>query len=161
VITPSLESIRAAYEVRTALEVQTTRQAAERRTEEEYHEIETFGRMSLDVIKQGDQEAFRTFDRRFHLAIAGAAGNRRLADLLADYLDLTSTLRYHDTPRLEHSVECALQHMEIADAIRDRSANRAEHRLREHIAKVQALVEEGFNGRAESEPDRTAPATRV
>ncbi|MEQ3553474.1 GntR family transcriptional regulator [Pseudonocardia nematodicida] len=148
VVSPSLESIRSAYEVRIALEAQAVRLAAERRTEAEADEVARLAQESLDAVGQGDRPAFRALDRTFHLAIASATHNPRLANVVADYVDLANTLRRRDAPQVDNSRECAGHHVRIAEAVTVHDPDAAERTLRLHLSKVQALVEDGFRAAA-------------
>lgn len=147
VVTPSLPAIRAAYEVRAGLEAQSVRLASLRRGDSEAGDIANLAQSSFDAVRDGDVTAFRELDRRFHLAIADAAGNARLGSLVRDYVDLVATLRLRDVPQVDNSLECAQHHVSIAAAITERTPDAAEQRLREHLSKVQSLVEAGFSRR--------------
>ncbi|MBK1783871.1 GntR family transcriptional regulator [Prauserella cavernicola] len=144
VVSPSLESIRSAYEVRIALEAQAVRLAAVRRTDQQATDIARIARESLDAVEAGDRPAFRARDREFHLAVADAAQNQRLANVVTDYVDLANTLRRRDVPQVDNSRECAGHHVRIADAIAVHDPDVAERTLKVHLSKVQQLVEDGF-----------------
>ncbi|MFI6574166.1 GntR family transcriptional regulator [Nocardiopsis sp. NPDC050513] len=148
---PSAESIRSAYEVRAALETQTARLAAQRRTDDEAAEITRLAEASRASAEAADLAGFRAHDQRLHAAIAAASGNRPLAHLVTDYLDLVTTLRRRDAPEVDNSSECAAQHVRIAAAIAAHAPDDAERHMRAHLAKVQAMVEAGLGARGEEE----------
>lgn len=150
VVRPSVHAIRDAYEVRTALEAQTVRLAAQRREDAEAEEITRLARASLEAVEAGDRAGFVSYDQQFHLAIAGASGNRQLRILVADYIDLANTLRRRDVPEAGDSLECAREHVLIAEAIAERNVETAHRRLREHLTNVQYMVEDGFARASES-----------
>jgi GntR family transcriptional regulator, rspAB operon transcriptional repressor len=143
VVEPSAEAIREAYELRMALETEAALRATSRVSEDALREIAARAEESSEAAGRGDQLAFADLDRRFHLAIAAGAHNRRLLLALEDALDLVSALRSRDAP-VDANPEYAAHHMAIARAMADRDEARVRARLREHLAAVRDLVLEAF-----------------
>ena len=140
VLSPSRSAIRQAYEVREALEVFAVRIAAERVSGDDLERICDCAERSLDGASRGDQASFREWDFAFHRAIAEAADNPRLTELIEDVFTLIGTLRQRDFPVGGWSVECGKAHVRIADAIARRDAPAAEAAAREHIRQVESYV---------------------
>jgi GntR family transcriptional regulator, rspAB operon transcriptional repressor len=140
VVRPSRRAIREAYEVREALEVFAVRTVAERVNGSDLEVIRDDAERSLWCAQRGDQAGFHEWDFAFHQAIAEAAGNPRLKELIEDVNTLIRTLRQRDFPDSRWSVDCAQGHMRIADAIARRDAADAEHEAREHIRRVKGYV---------------------
>jgi DNA-binding GntR family transcriptional regulator len=140
VVRPSRRAIREAYEVREALEVFAVRTVAERVSESDLERIRDDAERSLWCAQRGDQSGFHEWDFAFHQAIAEAAGNPRLKELIEDVNTLIRTLRQRDFPDSRWSVDCAQGHMRIVDAIARHDAADAENEAREHIRRVKGYV---------------------
>jgi GntR family transcriptional regulator, rspAB operon transcriptional repressor len=140
VVRPSRSAIREAYEVREALEVFAVRSVAERVSGRDLDRISDAASLSLKGAARGDHTGFREWDFAFHRAIAEAAANPRLKELIEDVFTLIGTLRQRDLPDSRWPVECARSHVRIADAIARRDVSEAETAAREHIRQVEAWV---------------------
>jgi DNA-binding GntR family transcriptional regulator len=147
IITPTLESIRAAYEVRIGLEVQGVRLIAVRSDRSAVDEAREFADSCLAAAETGDRGEFRDFDRRFHLSLAKATENPLLERLIHDAFDLTWTLRDTEVPIMDDSLLCAQQHIKAMEAIEAGSPDDAETEMREHIQTVLDLVIAEFTAR--------------
>jgi len=145
IVTPSRDSIRSAYEIRTGLEAQAARIAAERGDPDLVDAAGSHAKSCLARAKKGDQPGFRKFDRKFHLALSTATGNPLLARFVHDAFDLTWALRRRDVPVATDSLECAKQHLHIIEAVESHGADEADAAMRQHIGKVQALVVAAFD----------------
>lgn len=148
IVTPSVEQIRAAYELRTALEVQGVRILSERGPSEELLESRAIAEQCLAAAERHDREGFRELDRRFHLSLASALDDARLAQFIHDAFDLTWTLRRRDVPDAGDSETCARQHLDVMDAIDARDAAAADLAMRAHLTKVQGIVVAAFESLA-------------
>ena len=148
VVRPSRRAIREAYEVREALEVFAVRTVAARVGGADLERISDAASRSLERAEQGDQSGFREWDFAFHRAIADAAANPRLKELIEDVFTLIGTLRQRDFPDFRWPVECARGHGQIADAIARRDVAGAEAAARAHIRQVEdyVLAEPRLNG---------------
>jgi len=140
VVRPSRSAIREAYEVREALEVFAVRSVAERVSDSDLELICDDAERSLRCAQRGDVAGFHEWDFAFHQAIAEAAANPRLKELIEDVNTLIRTLRQRDFPASEWSVDCAQAHMRIAAAIAHGDAAAAENEAREHIRRVEGYV---------------------
>lgn len=140
VISPSRGAIREAYEIREALEVFAVRSVAARVSGSDLERISDAAARSLQHAERGDQAGFREWDFAFHRAIAEAAANPRLKQLIEDVFTLIGTLRQRDFPDSSWSVECARGHVRMADAIAKRDVAEAENAAREHIRRVERYV---------------------
>jgi DNA-binding GntR family transcriptional regulator len=140
VVRPSRSAIREAYEVREALEVFAVRVVAERVSGTDLERICDAANRSVQCAERGDQAGFRKWDFAFHRAIAEAAANPRLTELIEDVFTLIGTLRQRDFPDSRWSVDCAHAHARIADAITRRDTAAAEAAAREHIRQVERYV---------------------
>lgn len=140
VVTPSYESIRSAYEIRMALEVEVARIVAGRGTPGDVAVAREHADNCLERAQFHDRQGFRERDRDFHLDLAQATKNPILARLVSDSFDLTWTLRLRDAPVASDSLECAEQHVKVMEAIKRNDVEAASVAMREHIAKVEGIV---------------------
>lgn len=140
VVTPSLEAIRSAYEIRTALEVEVARIVAQRGASDDIAIVRERAELCLEHAKRGDRDGFRERDREFHLGLAQATRNLFLTRRLNDTLDLTWTLRLRDARVTSDSLECANQHVQVIEAIERNDVEAAGQAMRKHIAKVEDVV---------------------
>lgn len=144
VVQASPAVIRDAFEYRLALEVEAARLAAARADESAVAAIAHLADASLVAARRQDRPAFLLCDRKFHLEIAAAAGNARLATGVRDAMDLTGALRSRDAIDTQNSVACAERHVDIAEAIRRRAEDEVSALIRNHLKSVQELVVKGF-----------------
>jgi GntR family transcriptional regulator, rspAB operon transcriptional repressor len=151
VTTPSLTSIRHAYETREALETQAAALAARRAPAEAIQKITDAADACLAHALDGDLAGFRHWDGVFHQELAEACGNPQLLELVEDALARIVTLRRRDVPQAEASVDCARAHVEIAKAVAARDADAAFVAMRAHVRQVEGYVlaslDDGDEGR--------------
>jgi DNA-binding GntR family transcriptional regulator len=162
---PSAREVREAYEVRAELEGLAAALAAVRMRDEELHRLraaqEMFNESSdrLRVWKergadgappeQAHDEWIRGNDL-FHLMILQAAGNNRLAAMLADLhqsfpRDLTWIVLGESSHLLDENVA---QHGAVLEALERRDAEAARRRMVEHVLSAGELVVRRFEERA-------------
>jgi DNA-binding GntR family transcriptional regulator len=162
---PSAREVREAYVVRAELEGLAASLAAERIRDEELHRLHAAQDMFNDSAKQiavwkaGAQDGSpptRAHDEwirgndLFHLMILQAAGNHRLAAMLADLhqsfpRDLTWIVLGESSHLLEENVA---QHGAVLDAIERRDADEARQLMVAHVLSAGELVVRRFEERA-------------
>lgn len=147
-------------EARAGLECQLAELAAQRRTEDDLLEMEA----ALRLMADDEQDSTAWGDRRFHAAVARAAGN----PLLSRFLDQIDA-EVHES-RLEslrqpgRTRQSLKQHMAIAAAIRKEDPAAARAAMRRHllsVGKVRLLdwsPEPEPTGPGPAAPAGTAPA---
>jgi GntR family transcriptional regulator, rspAB operon transcriptional repressor len=140
IVSPSLEQIRDAYEVREALESKSARLAAERGDKATLLAAEREAERTVVAADRRDNAAYRAADEAFHATIAEAGGNRRLARLIDDTNALVTALRQRDLPGVDASPLCASQHMQIAAALLARDADGAVRLMSEHVRHVASEI---------------------
>ena len=72
-------------------------------------------------------------DHKFHQAIAQAAHNKYLADILDDFFGLSQRLWFLALPHLEFLPAAVEKHLELVAAIKAQDENHAEAIMRQHI----------------------------
>lgn len=133
---PSALTVRHAFEYRAALESGTATYAAALATPEQLDTITHLAAKSLDHANDGDQTGFRRTDHRFHVAVADASGNDFMRSAVDDAFVLTMALRQRDVSLVRDFVPDALEHLEIADALRARDSAAASALLAAHALRI-------------------------
>jgi GntR family transcriptional repressor for pyruvate dehydrogenase complex len=126
------------WEVREAVETQAARLAAGRRTAEDLGRMEAALEAMAESVAAGGEGVVG--DRHFHEAILSASHNPVLQNLfeqLADAIDKTSqgSLSLKGQPPISLDA-----HRAILAAIRDRSADLAGERMRDHLSTSASTV---------------------
>jgi DNA-binding GntR family transcriptional regulator len=153
---PSAREIRESYEVRAELEGLAASLATARIGDAELlrlREADELFRRSVDQLVAGrrrgtsdtpwdEHDAWVQANDLFHQAILEAAGNRRLAEIMADLRrsfprELTWSALSANSRRLEDNV---LQHGAVLDAIERRDASDARLRMIDHVHAAGKLV---------------------
>jgi len=140
IASPTPAALRAAFELREALEGMAARLAATRRSEEEAKHIRDLADRSLAAARARDQEGFRHYDSLFHRSIGRAARSEQLEQYLSNALDVALTLRNLGTAGQSFSAHAAPMHVAIAEAIARRDPDGAERVSREHVRAVTEQI---------------------
>ena len=131
------EQLPAVIEVREAIETQTARLAARRRTGEDLSAMrEALETMAAAVESAGDPA---TADADFHTAIVRAARNHLLARLWADLSDPIDQTRRASLARPGRPASSLAAHRSIQEAIAAGDEDTAARCMREHLAVVGDL----------------------
>jgi GntR family transcriptional regulator, transcriptional repressor for pyruvate dehydrogenase complex len=138
----STHDVDMVMEVRSPLEVQAARLAAERATPADLERIGVF--RQLLTIEGRDTERETSLDLEFHDAIAATSRNKLLCDLmrslhsiLRQYIMLSNEM----TARLQSTVA---EHQKVYDAIAARDPDAAENAMKEHLAWSKDWITSGF-----------------
>jgi GntR family transcriptional repressor for pyruvate dehydrogenase complex len=133
--------IWALHELRSILEVEMARLAAERRNMEDIEKLNAIvRRMSAKVNSPAE---YVELDIEFHLAIADAAHNQLFSMVLRPFMSLMqearrvgATVPYAPTQTIKH-------HKGIAEAIKNRDGSEARRMMQEHLDLVEHFIAEG------------------
>ncbi|SDT15488.1 GntR family transcriptional regulator [Jiangella sp. DSM 45060] len=82
----------------------------------------------------GDLIAYHQGDRRFHLRLAGYAGNQRLVDLISRLCDQTRLAVLTPLAERDALAAAAAQHLDLVDLIEAGDGAAAEALMRRHLA---------------------------
>jgi DNA-binding GntR family transcriptional regulator len=134
------DALRAAFELREALEGMAAGLAAQRRTSSEAANIERLARESMKAAKAAEVEPFRQIDVQFHRSIGVAAHSEQLNRYLINALDLALTLRNLRTAGRTLDAAAAPMHLLIAEAITAGDSAAAEAASRQHVRTVAERV---------------------
>jgi GntR family transcriptional regulator, transcriptional repressor for pyruvate dehydrogenase complex len=132
------------FELRRILECEAAALAADRHGEEHLAEMDAaIDEMAASLEGTGRGDAFIDADLRFHLALAGATGNRLVLHSMhavRDVLRRAISTVYHIPQSPESAV---VEHRRIRAAVAAGDATRAREEMRDHLARVEADVQKG------------------
>lgn len=155
VVTPSVTTIRQAYELRVALETQAAWCTAERATADQADELAVIAQEGLSACLNGITVDFRRADLTFHRKVAEYSLNPMLAQHTFDAITLVNTLRSRDAAAAPISESCAEQHVAIAEAIRNHKPEEAASIIRAHVNAAAQRVLKEFDGENSHDTRRT------
>jgi GntR family transcriptional regulator, transcriptional repressor for pyruvate dehydrogenase complex len=124
----------AIMEVREALETQTARLAARRRTDADLDAMRQALQDMATSIERGEDGA--DADLRFHGAITKASHNELLASLMDQLADVIDQTRRASLSRPGRPPKSLRAHQQIIRAIADQDEERASRAMREHLKVV-------------------------
>ncbi len=125
-------------EAREALEVKIAELAAARRTDSDLAAItRALDRMADDIAAGGYGVQG---DARFHAAVATAAHNQLLVDIMAHLSDLISETRIESLTQPGRPPRSLESHRRIADAIAARDGRKAASAMRAHVRLVGRVM---------------------
>ncbi len=133
---PDLEQIS---EIRLLLETYCVRQAAKHAIPDDLLVLEALCQEQAQIPPDQPRQLF-DLDHKFHQAIARAAKNKYLAEILEDFYGQSKRLWYLALPHLEFLPAAVETHIEMVEAIKNKDADRAEEIMREHIQSFYAKV---------------------
>lgn len=121
-------------EARTGLECQLAELAARRRSEQN---LDAMDEALVEMSREIDaSELGAEGDRKFHAAVAKAAGNPLLLRFLAEIEEEINESRLESLRQPGRPVQSIHQHQAIIDAIRAEDATGARRAMRQHLASV-------------------------
>lgn len=140
VITPiSEQALLDARFIRTAIEVECIRAAAERITDEGVEKLENLLNLQNSAIASDDHLAFHKHDDDFHYTICEIAGYPHAWKLIRQQKLHMDRIRYLS---LALSAKSAFdEHKKILDCLRKRDGRNAEALVRLHLSKIIQILE--------------------
>ena len=145
----TVDDVIAVLELRISLETEAAGLAAQRRTPENIHAMETALKAFEESINL-DSDAVPP-DFQFHMEIARSTGNRHFADLMT-YLGTmiiqrTRVNTTHSAPegRLNYLQRVNTEHESIYNAIKNQDAEAARAAMRTHLSNSRERLRKGKN----------------
>jgi DNA-binding GntR family transcriptional regulator len=143
-LVPDVSAIRWLYEVRASLELQAIQRPARvggrHDTDALAELVDEWEAMASDVPEPAT--AFVVVDEAFHIALADAAGNPVLVELLRQVNDRIRGVRMLDFLTADRIESTIAEHVAIARAVLHGDVVTAENRFLTHIEFSQSVVEE-------------------
>ena len=142
VTSPNIIELQQVFQLRVQLEGQCARLAALNGTQDELHAIEDALKSAAAAIDRSDWRALVCLDREFHRAVASAAHNVWLKNVLEPLHNSALRFWHYSLPR--RPVKALRQeiayHRKVAAAIQARDANGAEKAMRAVLGEFPATV---------------------
>lgn len=151
----TLASVRDLFEMRLLLEPAAVELAALRASQEELAALHALAHRTYVHDDTGSYEQFLQDNREFHVRIARASGNERLARTLRVLLEEMQRLFFISLGNRDISSELMHEHHDLHDALLARDVTRARDIVVEQIEASRARVLEGLIA-ATSHPARAA-----
>ncbi len=129
----TLRDIRELFDLRAILEPAAARLAAGRISRAELEELNRPWREGYENADLVDPSYLKA-NKAFHMAIAKASGNTRLAHMIMHLLDETDRMIYLGLPLANERMEIQLGHQPLIDALADGDADAAERLAAEHVS---------------------------
>lgn len=140
------------YEIRSRLEGLCARWATLNITPQQMDEMEETVYLSDFHASRGHMDKVAELDSQFHEKLYEASGSRRLALLLADYHKYVSAIRRMSITSKERGSATNIEHRMIAEAIRNKEADKAEELAHQHIMNaLHSAMENGLKEMLEKE----------
>lgn len=135
-----VDEVMEIIDVRLVTECYCARLAADRADDSELQELQRIVDASEKVTNQRDVEKMMLFDREFHDALARAARNTVLADVLRSLHERSLRFWFISLRDPDHHRSVLAQHRAIVAALKSRQPDAAENAMREHILAFQRNV---------------------
>lgn len=136
------------FDVRTILEAGVAELACTRLTAEQIADLRSLADVAYDHAEQQSVTAFVRSNREFHMAIARAAGNGRLAELLERQIHALERFFYLGAQLRDVNSETTISHREILDTLERRDPEAARRIMIRHNEQTrQGLFQALTTGR--------------
>lgn len=135
----AITDLQQIYEVRVEVESLCTRLAAERFTPEHLAEMQCLV-ADYQAADKSDKKWLLDHDRRLHSLLARATGNKFLYDEFEKFYNLSIRIWHLALNRIQAEDVDVGAHLDILTAIEAGDCERAEQRMREHIAHFHNTI---------------------
>jgi DNA-binding GntR family transcriptional regulator len=147
-VAPDVPAVRQLYEARMALELAALRRPSETGHVHDAEALEALRDQwrELDAAGPEPDPGFVEVDESFHMALARAAGNDVLVDLLNSVNERIRLVRMHDflnQPRIEATIA---EHLNLVELVLVGDIISAEAAFTQHLGDSMAVVEERVRG---------------
>jgi DNA-binding GntR family transcriptional regulator len=144
-VTPiTVQDVQDIFALRLLLEPAAARQAAGHVDKELLSELDAVCRVGYIPGDRQSETAFLRTNREFHLTIAQAARNRRLAGLLGQLLEEMERLFHLGLAVRNRTVEMQHEHRALVDALTRGDGDAAEATTIEQIESARRMVMDGI-----------------
>lgn len=134
----SEDAVHQARFIRTALEVETTGEAASRLTDADLAELDAMLEVQREAVAADDKLRFHALDDEFHRTICRLSGHEYAWALIRENKAHMDRVRYLS---LSFGAESALDdHTRILEALRAHDAGLAVTFMREHLSRIEGII---------------------
>lgn len=138
------------YEVREVLETQGARWAAERQDEADLSQLRAAVHLAQQISSDESAVDYIRHDNEFHFAVARAAHNAVLIDMLETMMDLLSAARVQSLSIPGRQQESVVEHGRILKCIAERDIDGAGAAMLAHLTSAESSILQSLR-RRESE----------
>ncbi len=135
-----LHDVLQMVDVRMINETQCARLAAERADDSHIENMAEVLECARRAIAGRDIHAMMSFDREFHLLLAGASKNFELAEVLRKLNERSLRFWFISFTTPDHHHTFQRQHEAVFEAVRSHNGDEAEHAMRAHIEAFRKSV---------------------
>lgn len=140
----TIHDVQDIFALRLLLEPAATREAAGHIDPAELERLNQVCTAGYTPGDRASESAFLRANREFHVAIAAASGNRRLARILEGLLEETERLFHLGLAVRDRSDEMRHEHEDLIDALRRGDAEAAVQTTVEQIKAARSMVMDGI-----------------
>lgn len=140
----TLTDVQELFEVRAVLEIATARKAAARASAEQLQMLSQLAEFTYVYKNTLSYTEFLEKNRDFHLAVAAAAGNCRLLDMLAHVLDMMSRVFHLNLGVRDSAEQIRAEHRALVTALAAKDPDRCELLISEQIGQAKQRVLEAL-----------------
>ncbi|WP_429924029.1 GntR family transcriptional regulator [Agrobacterium vitis] len=124
--------------IRTALEMETVRAAADRLSDEQIAALDDLVQRQIKAMDAGDKMLFHELDDEFHRQICRMSGHDFAWTLIRDSKAHMDRIRYLS---LAFGAQSAIDdHIEIMAALKARDGDRAAANMRVHLSRILSII---------------------
>jgi DNA-binding GntR family transcriptional regulator len=135
------QDIRDSLLIRTGIEIEAVRRAAQLASSELIAKLEHNIKQQAAAVEASDLPTFDDFDESFHMLIMEAINSPRAFQLLDATRAILDRPRYQALPIYDRANETFAEHERIFDAIRSQDPELAAAAMRIHLSKVAKSME--------------------
>jgi DNA-binding GntR family transcriptional regulator len=136
----TLKDVKDIFALRLIVEPAAAREAAGRVDAARLARLDAVCRAGYVPGNSASEEAFLAANTAFHVTIAEAAGNRRLAELIASLLDQMERLFHVGLRMRDRTMEMQHEHRTLVEALAEGRAGDAERIAGEQIEAARRMV---------------------
>lgn len=140
----TLQDVKDIFALRLIVEPAAARQAAGRVDAARLAQLDAICRAGYTPGDAASEAAFLAANRAFHVTISEAAGNRRLAELIASLLDQAERLFHLGLRMRNRTEEMQHEHRALVEALAAGDGARAEAVAAEQIEAAQRMVHDAL-----------------
>lgn len=140
----TLQDVDEVFELRLMLEPSGARRAAGNLSKAQASSLEALSRKGYTPANKESERAFLQANREFHVGIAMAAGNVRLAGVIGHLLDEMERFFYLGLPVRDRSDEMQKEHGLLVEALVAADAVTSERLVIEQITAAHKMVLDGI-----------------
>jgi GntR family transcriptional regulator, gluconate operon transcriptional repressor len=158
VSTPTIETVREAYDLRAALEAKAARLVIANGDRAAVQSLRRAADRIDAASRQGDLQAMVRTDYEFHETLCLVSGNHRLLDAFVRNASVLRILLRLEGERFYHSLdEVSQQHSELLAVVEAGDAARADAAVTEHLESARDRLMRHLAARAQTDAPRAPP----